>query len=79
MIHDPSDPEEARLFKVVTDCSDTVADLRIGLSVPDHLVELPEYKALKDEFETASAEYEKALTALREYRNGQESHDGLDK
>jgi hypothetical protein len=38
MIRDLSDPEEARLFEIVTGCRSIAAALRIALTEPDHLV-----------------------------------------
>ena len=68
MLYDTSDPEEVRLFQIVTDCSDRAAARSLTLNHPDHLVLLPEYRALVNDFEVASVELKRAITALWEHR-----------
>jgi hypothetical protein len=77
VIHDPPDPEEARLLKIVTECSEAVATRRAALTAPDHLVQRVEYRALAGEFEAARVKSKEAIEALREYRKGRGSNGSI--
>jgi hypothetical protein len=61
------DPKEHRLHTILADCRDRVAALNLSLT-PDLLVLAPYYKTLVKDFDAATAEFEIALTTLREYQ-----------
>jgi hypothetical protein len=66
------DPEEDRLLIILADCRVRLGALTRALTSPDHLVLGPEYKTLVEDCAAATAEFEKAITALREYRRSRD-------
>ena len=62
------DGEEALLLKSLAACAETVSVARDALFRSTHSLLLPEFTKRKTNLEMARAEFEKATTALREYR-----------